>query len=304
MLVAAVAAGFTSCKKDSEANNDDQTTTHAQTFTLGETTYHVDNAIAIKNIQYHDGDQYNAIILSQGNLIGEEGVEGQGIVIVFKGAIQAGTYSLVSSVDAYPKYIFTYLSVLDVVNFDWHELLDDERAYEASSGALNLEISGKKYTITTDNVVVRKSADPNDTDDSSVDCEKTVSEYVLATMDKDESCTVTCDEQEVEIVTAGRMEYKFPLMGKKNVACFITADGDLIGFQYQGATLPVGQLANPTFVYLEGMDINHPYGSVQGGVNIASEGDVYTVDITDAVINNKTYNMHYKGTLPFFDFPF
>ena len=56
------------------------------------------------------------------------------------------------------------------------------------------------------------------------------------------------------------------------------------------------------------MNIESPDIAQTGTLNIelASENgeDYYIVDINDATFNGVTYTMHYKGTLPFFDFPF
>ncbi|MBQ2499201.1 MAG: hypothetical protein II523_04215, partial [Bacteroidales bacterium] len=58
MLAAALAFGFTSCDKTTTTSD-----THSQTFTLGETSYPVDNVVTIENIQSDGSDVYNAILL-------------------------------------------------------------------------------------------------------------------------------------------------------------------------------------------------------------------------------------------------
>lgn len=296
MLVAAVAAGFTSCSKDA---NDDENTTHTQTFMLGEITFHIDNSITIQNIQYNGSDAYNAIVLSKGQLIGETGGEGQGIVILFDNAIKSGTYEL--SRTGFPRYVFANLSVEDIVNFNFDDLMAQDEVYLAVDGAFTLSIAGSTYTLTSDGIEVEKVSDPEVNVDSSIDYEGSMSHYVMATV---EEGTLNDGENDIEIVTASRTAYKFPLVGEKNIACFVTMSGDMIGFHYQGNDIPAGTQANPTFIYAAGMDIEHAAGSFVGSINVEIADDVYTVDITDAVINDKTYNMHYVGTLPYFKFPF
>ena len=302
MLVAAFAMGFTSCSKDGSNNNDDQTTTHAQKFTLGETNYHVDNSTTIENIQYHGGDTYNAIVLSNGQIIGETGGEGHGIIILFNTDITAGTYEMSNNLTAFPKYLFANLTVEDIVNFNYDDLMAQDDVYQAVGGAFTLSMSGKKYTITTDNIEVVKVSDPEDNRDSSIDYEGTVSHYVLATV---EEGNLNNGEEDAEIVTAGRMTYNLPIVGKKNIACFITASGDMIGFYYQGNEIPVGTQTNPTLIFVENMDIkNGMTTGLQGTINVEVADDVYTIDIIDSPIGHTMYNMHYVGTLPFVDFPF
>lgn len=298
MLVAAIAAGFTSCKK--EENNGNETTTHSQTFTLGDESYDVDNAITIENIQYQDSDIYNAIVLSEGSFIGESGVDCDGVVIIFKDNISAGTYTMSSNMNSFPKYVFTSLNVQDIVNFNLGDLMDNDEAYIAKSGSFTLEINSGRYTITTNNIEV-VNVSTNEEEDSSVDYEGKPSKYVLATV---EAGNLNDGEDDVEIVTAGRMSYTFPLFGKKNIACFITMEGDMLGFYYQGDEITPGQQANPTFIYLNGMNIDDPKVSQTGSINVEVNEDVYTVDIDGAEINGATYTMHYVGTLPYFDFPF
>ena len=58
MLVAAVATSFVSCRK---TTNDSDT--HTQKFTLGTTSFDINNALTIESIQ-DSGLIYNAIVLS------------------------------------------------------------------------------------------------------------------------------------------------------------------------------------------------------------------------------------------------
>ena len=311
MLVAAFAAGFTSC--DNKGSNDDENTTHAQVFTLGQQSYHVDNAITIENIQYQGSDEFDAIVLSQGELIGESGGDGQGIVILFKNTngIPAGSFSLSSEDDYYPKYAFAHLTVDDIVNFDWDNLMTQSDAYLGFNGLLTIEFNDEKFVITTDGIEVNKyDVDENgnpvvvETTTSSVDCEKTMSRYILATVQEG---MLTYDDGSAPIVTAGRMAYELPAIfgGKQNLTCFISEEGDMISFVYSGDVVPTGTNDHPILMFLEGMDIENPYILSTGVLDVeALENGYYLVNIHDANINGKTYTLHYQGTLPYFDFPF
>ena len=290
MLVAAVAACFTSCKK-----NSNESETHSQTFTLGETQYSVDNAITINNMQYDGSDIYNAIVLSQGQMIGNTGGEGRGIAIVFKGNINAGTYNLSSNVEYFPKYVFADLEVEDIVNFNIEEL-DDEDAYFAVSGSFTLEINDGVYTITTDNITVRNAQDPAISESSSVDFEGTPSRYVMANVSEGSI-------NEDNIVTAGVFKYTFPLLGEQKIAAFITETGNAMGFFYSGETIPVGDIST-TLIYLNEMNINSPQYASNVNMIISVENNIYTVDIANVTIQNVDYTLHYVGEMPYFDFPF
>ena len=72
MLIAALAAGFTGCKKDENTS-----TSHSQKFSLGETNYDVKNALAITNIAGEGTDIYNAIVLCDANLNNNNGGEAE-----------------------------------------------------------------------------------------------------------------------------------------------------------------------------------------------------------------------------------
>lgn len=60
MLAAAVATGLMSCNKTTSLSD-----THTQKYTLGETSYDINNAFAIENIKDSIGQIYNVIMLSQ-----------------------------------------------------------------------------------------------------------------------------------------------------------------------------------------------------------------------------------------------
>lgn len=299
MLVAALAAGFTSCTKD---NN--ESTTHTQTFTLGETSYSIDNAISILNIQYQGSQVYSTLILSQGQMIGETGGEGKGVVIIFEGDIAAGTYRLSDNEATYPKYFLAEVAVDDVVNFDVEDFGDDEDAYMAFRGSLIIEKDENgKYVITTDGVeVINYEASILS---SSVDYEGTPKQFVMATVLEG---SLNDGNETAEIVTAGRMTTTLPLLGMQNLTSFISLNGNMLSFVYSGNTIPTGTQERPYLMLLNEMNIESPDIAQTGTLNIElvnEEGeDYYIVDITDATFNGVTYTMHYKGTLPFFDFPF
>ena len=298
MLMAALVFGFTSCEKKASESD-----THSQTFTLGETTYDIDNVITIENIKYEGSDVYNAIVLSQGQMIGNTGGEGRGVTILFKGNITAGTYNLTGNDSNYPKYVFANLTVEDIVNFDIDDILDDEDAYYAIGGSFTLEIDGDTYTITTDGIEVEYAEDPAIVETSSVDYEGSVERYVLADV-------VEGDLNGVNIVTAGTTKYNIMFIETQIVA-FITEEGDMLGVTSTSPFtngIPTGEFTNSDYpiILIEGMNINAPKFASSGNIVISKEGDYYTVDITNMEFTGltDTYTMHYVGTMPYFDFPF
>jgi len=297
MLVAAIAAGFTSCKKDE--NN--ESTTHSQTFTLGSDTYNVDNAITIENIQY-EGDTYNAIVLSE-QIVEDESGEGQGVVIMFKGDITAGTHSISSNMESFPKYLFAALEVTDIVDFDINELMQQEDVYVATSGAFTIGIDGSKYTVTTDNINVEQVTNPEVEFTSAADYEGSVSRYRLATV-------IEGSLNEDAIVTAGTTKYK--IMIDTFIAAFITENGDFVGltsFNYDFTNgLPEGEFTPDDYpiIMLEKMNFKKMHNAESGNIVISKEGDNYTVDLTNLQFNEVegTFTLHYIGEMPKFDFPF
>lgn len=298
MLAAALALGFTSCDKKTAESE-----THSQTFSLGGTSYPVDNVITIENIQYNGSDVYNAIVLYTGKLIGNTGGECKGVTIIFKGDITAGTYNLSGNDNYFPKYVFADVSINDIINFDILELADDD-AYIATSGSFTLENTGDGYTVTTSSVEVENTWDPSIVETSSVDYEGASATYRLATVQEG---TLNDGEAEANIVTAGTTKYTLMIV-ETNVACFITDSGDMIGFtsmQSLADGVPEGQYTNSDYpiIQVNIMDLEHFHTATSGSISVAKDGDVYTIDITDAAINGKTYNMHYVGTLPFFNLP-
>ena len=294
MLFAALAFGFTSCDKTTSESD-----THSQTFTLGETSYDINNAITIENIQYDGSQIYNAIVLSNGQIVGNGG-NGQGIVIVFRGDILAGTYTMsydpLNPEVSFPKYFFAELDVEDIVNFNINDLMEQDGVYVAESGSFTLEVNDNIYTLTTDGIEVTNVKDLAIVETSSVDYEGSMLRYTLATVDEG---NINGDN----IVTAGATKFTYLMMEMK-VVCFITETGNMLGYVYQGNTIPTGTFNNASLIYVNGMNINGGLQAGQGTINIEKNGDVYTVDITDATIGGENYAMHYVGTLPFFEFPF
>ena len=293
MLVAALAFGFTSCDKTASESE-----THSQTFTLGETTYDINNVITIENIQYDGSQIYNAIVLSNGQIVGNGG-NGQGVVIVFRGDILAGTYTMsynpLQPEASFPKYIFTELEVEDIVDFNMYDLLDQDGVYVASSGSFTLEIEEGVYVITTDGIEVENAKDPAIVETSSVDYEGTSLKYTLATVEEG-------NINGNNIVTAGATKF-YLMMIEQKVVCFITEAGDMIGILYQGS-IPTGTIVNANMIYVNAMDIQ-TIKNAQGEVTISvDENGIYTVDIPNVTFAGEHYTLHYVGTLPYFEFPF
>lgn len=296
MLVAAVTA-FTGCKKNTTTSE-----THSQTFTLGGTSYNIDNAITIENIQYQGSNVYNAIVVYTGKLVGQSGGEGKGVTILFKGNITTGTHNLTGDDADYPKYIFADLSVTDVVNFDITQLLDNDEAYIATSGSLTLGISDGTYTITTSNIEVENVADSNNTETSSVDYEGTVARYVLATVDEG-------NLNDDNIVTAGSTSFDLMFV-KTYIAAFISDKGDMIGFTSTTPFtdgIPTGEFTYHDYpiIYMKEMDINAFKSAKSGNITISKNGEKYTINITDVEFYGVEgeFTLHYIGTMPYFDFP-
>ncbi len=298
MLAAALAFGFTSCDKTTTTSD-----THSQTFTLGETSYPVDNVVTIENIQSDGSDVYNAILLYTGKLIGDTGGECKGVTIIFKGDIIDGTYNFSGDDNYFPKYVFADVSINNIINFDIWELADDN-AYIATSGSFTLENTDDGYVVTTSSIEVENTWDPSIVETSSVDYEGASATYRLATVQEG---TLNDGEADATVVTAGTTKYTLMIV-ETNVACFITDSGDMIGFtsmQSFADGVPEGQYTNSDYpiIQVNIMDLEHFHPATSGSISVAKDGDVYTIDITDAAINDKTYNMHYVGTLPYFNLP-
>ena len=303
MLVAAFATSFVSCQKKTTESE-----THSQTFTLGETSYSIDNAITIENIQYNGSQTYNAIVLSQSQMIGENGGEGKGVIMVFQGAITAGTYNPqfdpANPNVSFPKYFVAELEVEDIVNFSIDDLMSQEDVYVATSGSFTIEIDGTLYTITTDGIEVEKVVDPAVTETSSVDYEGGVDRYVLATVQEG-------NFNGTNIVTAGWTRYQIMFV-QTNIVAFITETGDMIGYTTTAAFndgIPEGTYTidnTHQFIYVEKMNIKNPKFASGGEMTVTRDGEIHTIDMTGLVFDGLvgTSALHYVGTMPYFDFPF
>lgn len=297
MLIAALAFSFTSCKKTASDSE-----THSQTFTLNDTSYDINNAITIENIK-SEGDVYNALVFSQGQMTSNNSGETKGVVIVFKGAINAGTYNLTGNDNDYPKYVFADITVEDIVNFDLSNL-DNAESYFAINGAFTLEINDDTYTITTDGIEVENAKDPNVFGTSSVDYEGNLTRFTLADVEAGSNLNG------VNIVTAGTTKFTV-LFVETQIVAFITEEGDMLGFTSTSPFangIPTGEFTNSDYpiILIEGMNINAPKFASSGNIVISKDGDLYTIDITDVNFSgvSNTYTMHYVGTMPYFDFPF
>ena len=314
MLMMALAVSFMGCQKEPPTVTIDPEC-HSETFTLGETTYNVDDFFTVENIQYDGSQVYNVIVLSQHQMIGENGGEGQGVFLIFRGAITAGTYELtapqmdslgfsldslsmdvIESWNNYPMYFFAELEVEDMVTFSLDYLMEQENLYVACAGVFTLEVEDDGFTITTDGIEVVKMNDPAIIETSSVDFAGAPDSYVLATVEEG-------NINGVDIVTAYASNFdpniSFSWMELKCV-CFITRDGNMLVYPYPDA-IPTGIIEDTVLMYVEGMSIYQPY-SGSGTVTIEEENGIYTVDAPEVTINGTSYALHYVGTLPFFDF--
>ncbi len=303
MLVAAFAMSFVSCEKKTTESE-----THSQTFTLGETSYSIDNAITIENIQYNGSQNYNAIVLSQSQMTGENGGKGEGVVIVFQGAITAGTYNPTfdpyNPTVSFPKYFVAELEVEDIVNFSIDDLMSQEDVYVASAGSFTLEMDGDIFTITTDGIEVEKISDPAIIETSSVDYEGDVDRYILATVEEG-------NFNGTNIVTAGWTRYQIMFV-QTNIVAFITEAGDMVGYTTTASFnngIPEGTYTidnSHQFIYVEGMNIKAPKFASGGEMTVTKDGEIYTIDMTGLVFDGMagTSALHYVGTMPYFEFPF
>jgi hypothetical protein len=298
MLVAAFAMSFVSCDKKTTESE-----THSQTFTLGETSFAIDNAITIENIQYQGSDVYSAIVLSQGKMIGNNSGEGKGVVIVFHGDITAGTHNLAFNplypTANFPMYFVAELQVDDIVNFSLENLMEQEGVFVGTSGSFTLAMDGNVYTLTTEGIEVKKIKDLSVIEPSSVDYEGGVDRYVLATV-------VEGNFNGTNIVTAGTTKYTIAIV-QANFAAFITESADMIAL-ISGNSIPVGTFTYEDYpiMYIPTMNTANAVRATGGEGTISKDGDYYTIDMTGLVFDGMvgTSALHYVGTMPYFDFPF
>jgi len=301
-LVAAVAAGFVSCTKTTHDSD-----THTQKYTLGATSFDINNAITIENIKDSVGQVYNAIMLSQTEQVGYFGSKTKGVVIVFKGDFASGTYNLVfdpeQPLDHFPMYLVAEQEVNNIINFSLSSFLNQADAYAANSGSFTLAMDGNQFTITGTGIEVKKIKDQTQVSTSSVDFEDNMLRFVLSDI-------VEGDFNGTNIVTAGRTVLNI-LGTTMDVAAFITANGDLIGF-ISGTPfdngIPEGTYSNDdnSIIYLQRMSLQTLKFASSGEASVARNGDTYTVDMTGLAIDgiSGSPTMHYVGNMPDFDFPF
>ena len=301
-LVAAVAAGFVSCKKTTHDSD-----THTQKYTLGTTSFDINNAITIENIKDSVGQVYNAIMLSQTEQVGYFGSKTKGVVIVFKGDFASGTYNLVfdpeQPLDHFPMYLVAEQEVNNIINFSLSSFLNQADAYAANSGSFTLAMDGNQFTITGTGIEVKKIKDQTQVSTSSVDFEDNMLRFVLSDI-------VEGDFNGTNLVTAGRTKLEI-FSTPYNVAAFITANGDLIGFISETSFdngIPEGTYSSNdnSIIYVQGMSLKTLKFASSGEATVARDGDTYTIDMTGLAIDgiSGTPTMHYVGTMPNFDFPF
>ena len=301
MLVAAVATSFMSCKKTTTDSD-----THTQKYTFGTTEFDINNAIAIERIQ-DSGLIYNAIVLAQGDYVGSFGAKTQGAIIIFKGDFTSGTHNLVfdpqQPLAHFPMYLIAEHEVDNIINFSLENLFNQANVYVADNGSFTLEMDQDQFTVTTTDIQIKNVRDLTQVTTSSVDYEGGMLRYVLSTVEEG-NFNVT------NLVTAGRTKLNI-LSTPYNVAAFITAEGNLIGFISETSFdngIPVGTYSSNdnSIIYVQGMSLQTLQFASSGEVTVARNGDTYTIDMTGLAINgiSGTPTMHYVGTMPNFDFPF
>lgn len=305
MLIAVTIAGFTSCEKTVSESD-----THSQTFTLGESSYDIENAYTVENIHDSLGNIYNAVVVGQGQIIGNTG-EGKAVILVFKGDIQSGTYTMsnnpansfnpVNPTSNYPKYYFIQMKAEDIVNFNLYDLMDQDVFYVANSGSFTLEKNGDVYTITTDGIEVEKTNDAFVVETSSVDLESGVLSYVLPTIEEG-------NVDGVNIITSGIFKMKM-LMVDTYIVAFLTANYDIIGLTSQvpfsnGIPEDAYTYLQYPIVYISAMDVTTVKVASWGEIRVTRDNNIYCIDMKDLVFSDKTISrLHYVGEMVHFDFP-
>lgn len=301
-LTVAVATSFVSCKK---TTNDSDT--HTQQYTLGETSFDINNAFTIENIKDSVGQVYNAIMLSQTEEIGYFGSKTKGVFIVFSGDFASGTYNLAfdpeQPLDHFPMYLVAECEVGNTLTFSLSNFLNEADAYAARSGSFTLAMDGNQFTVTGTGIEVKKIKDQTQVSTSSVDFEDNMIRFVLSNM-------VEGDFNGTNIVTAGRTTLNI-LGTMTDVATFITENGNIIGFSSSSASgydLPTGTFAynDRDIFYIQDMTLTTIKYATSGEISVAKNGNTYIIFMTGLTIDgiSGTPTMHYVGTMPKFDFPF
>ena len=301
-LIASVATSFMGCRK---TTNDSDT--HTQKYTLGDTSYDINNAMTIENIKDSVGQVYNAIMLSQTEEIGYFGSKTKGVFIVFKDDFESGTYNLAfdpeQPLNHFPMYLVAEYEVGNMLTFSLSNFLNQADAYAARSGSFTLTMDGDQFTVTGTGIEVKKIKDQTQVSTSSVDFEDNMIRFVLSNV-------VEGDFNGTNIVTAGRTTLNI-LGTMTDVATFITENGNIIGFSSSSAS--GDDLSTGTFTYndrdifyIQDMTVTTIKYATSGEISVAKDGDTYTIDMTGLTIDgfSGTPTMHYVGTMPKFDFPF
>jgi len=301
VLVAAVATSFVSCRKTTTDSD-----THTQKFTLGATSFDINNAFTIESIK-DSSLIYNAIVLAQGDYVGSLGSRAKGAIIVFRGDFMPGTHNLVfdpqQPLAHFPMYLIAEHEIDNIINFSLENLLNQADVYVADNGSFTLAMDQDTFTVTTANIEVKKVNDTTQVATSSVDFEDNMLRYVLSTVEEG-------DFNGTSLVTAGRTKLNI-LSTLYNVAAFITANGDLIGFISETSFdngIPEGTYSSNdnSIIYVQGMSLKTLKFASSGEVSVARNGDTYTIDMTGLAIDgiSGSPTMHYVGNMPDFDFPF
>lgn len=301
-LIASVATSFMGCRK---TTNDSDT--HTQKYTLGDTSYDINNAMTIENIKDSVGQVYNAIMLSQTEEIGYFGSKTKGVFIVFSGDFESGTYNLAfdpeQPLNHFPMYIVTEYEVGNMLTFSLSNFLNQADAYAARSGSFTLAMDGDQFTVTGTGIEVKKIKDQTQVSTSSVDFEDNMIRFVLSNV-------VEGDFNGTNIVTAGRTTLNI-LGTMTDVATFITENGNIIGFSSSSASgddLPTGTFTynDRDIFYIQDMTVTTIKYATSGEISVAKNGNTYTIDMTGLTIDgiSGTPALHYVGTMPKFDFPF
>ena len=332
ILFASIALGFTSCVKTVSESE-----THSQTFTLGETSYSIDNVFVVYDFlhQYEAFDGYytaheyrSAIILSQCEIQGNE-LEGRGVGIVFhdNSSILPGTYSLSydpnQPLNHFPMLIFTelesedfklytsydiYMNLNKMLNLNYFLEPDffsqngyDSRVYIATSGSFTLEVVEGQFIITTDDVEVARVDDLAIVKSCSVDYKGGALKYYLSEI-------VGGEANSKNIVTAG-WTTRTDGNNQTNIVAFFTEDEEMAGFISTASfadDIPEGTYSfeNCPIFYKEA-GAGAPKFASSGEITVTRDGDFYVIDASGLVFNGmeSPTSLQYVGTLSYIDLP-
>ena len=303
MLAAAVATGLMSCNKTTSLSD-----THTQKYTLGETSYDINNAFAIENIKDSIGQIYNVIMLSQTEEVGFFGNKTKGVFIVFEGDFASGTYNLAYDpehpLDHFPMYLVGENEVDNIIHFSLSSFLNQADAFIATSGSFTLTIYEDLFTVTGTGIEVEKLKDQTQVSTSSVDFEDHMLNFVL-------SDVVEGNFNDTDAILTAGMSNLNILGTPTGVVAFVTEKGDVVGFTSStsfGDEIPADTYSNADnpIIYLQDMSITSLKFASSGEITVAKDGDNYTIDMTGVDISgiSGTSTLHYIGTMPKFDLSF